>query len=121
MSEIVTLEIPTTLVQQAKEIAQLTDRPLEAVLIEWIDRASANLPIETMPDEQVLALCCSELSLDQQNALSDLLERNREQQLLATETQQLDELMQIYRRGLVRKARALQVAVSRGLRPPLEA
>jgi hypothetical protein len=120
MSEIVTLEIPTTLVQQAKEIAQLTDRPLEAVLIEWIDRASADLPIETMPDEQVLAICNSELSVEQQHTLSDLLEQNREQQLPATELQQLDELMQIYRRGLVRKARALQVSVSRGLRPPLE-
>jgi uncharacterized protein YbgA (DUF1722 family) len=121
MSEIVTLEIPTTLVQQAKEIAQLTDRPLEAVLIEWIDRASVDLPIETMPDEQVLVLCDSQLSSEQQTALSDLLERNREGQLHATETQQLNELMQSYRRGLVRKARALQVAVSRGLRPPLEA
>jgi hypothetical protein len=121
MSEIVTLEIPTTLVQQAKEIAQLTDRPLEAVLIEWIDHASADLPIETMPDEQVLLLCDSQLSTEQQTALSDLLERNREGQLHATETQQLNELMQIYRRGLVLKSRALKVAVSRGLRPPLEA
>jgi hypothetical protein len=96
MSEIVTLEIPTTLVQQAKEIAQLTDRPLESVLIEWIDRASADLPIETMPDEQVLLLCDSELPTDQQMSLSDLLERNREGQLHSVETQQLDELMQIY-------------------------
>jgi hypothetical protein len=53
MPELVTLEIPTTSVQQAKEIAQLTDRPLEAVLLEWIDRASVDLPIETMLDEQV--------------------------------------------------------------------
>jgi hypothetical protein len=53
MPELVTLEIPTTPVQQAKEIAQLTDRPLEAVLLEWIDRASVDLPIETMLDEQV--------------------------------------------------------------------
>jgi hypothetical protein len=121
MFEIVTLEIPTTLMQQAKEIAQLTDRLLEAVLIEWLDRASTNLSIETMPDEQVLALCDSELSTDQQTALSDLLERNREGQLHATETQQLNELMQIYRRDLVRKARALKVAISRGLRPPLKA
>jgi hypothetical protein len=27
--------------------------------------------------------------------------------------------MQVYRRGLVHKARALKVAVERGLRPPL--
>jgi hypothetical protein len=84
------------------------------------ERASADLPIETMPDEQVLLLCDSQLSTDQQTALSDLLELNREGQLHAAETQKLDELMQIYRRGLVRKARALQAAVNRGLRPPLK-
>jgi hypothetical protein len=33
--------------------------------------------------------------------------------------QRLDELMQVYRHGWVRKAQALQVAVQRGLRPPL--
>jgi hypothetical protein len=53
---------------------------------------------------------------EQQEALSDLLDRNREGQLDNEETNQLDELMQVYRSGLVRKARALKVAVERGLR-----
>jgi len=47
------------------------------------------------------------------------LVRNREGQLDNEETNQLDELMQVYRGGLVRKARALKVAVERGLRPAL--
>jgi hypothetical protein len=120
VSEIVTLEIPTQLVQQAKEIALLTHRPLEAVLVEWINRASSDLPVESLPDEHVLVLCDSQISAEQQASLSDLLGRNQEGQLQELEAQQLDELMQVYRRGLVRKARALQVAVSRGLRSPLE-
>ena len=35
------------------------------------------------------------------------------------ETARLDELMGVYRQGLVLKARAIKEAVTRGLRPPL--
>lgn len=119
MTEIVTLELPEALAQQVKEIAALTHRRLEDVLVEWIDRAVTELPIESLPDEQVLVLCDLQMQSNQEEMLSDLLDRNREGQLNQAETQQLDELMQIYRWGLVRKARALQIAVSRGLRPPL--
>jgi len=119
MAEIVTIELPEALAQQAKEIAALSHRRLEDVLVEWIDRAITDLPIESLPDEQVLVLCDLKMSPDQQTALSNLLAGNQEGQLSQAETRELDELMQIYRRGLVRKARALQVAVSRGLRPSL--
>jgi predicted transcriptional regulator len=44
MAEIVTLELPETLAQRAKEIAALTNRRLEDVLVEWIDRASTEFP-----------------------------------------------------------------------------
>ena len=59
------------------------------------------------------------MNSSQQTALSDLLALNREGQLSETNTKQLDALMQVYRQGLVRKARALKVAVDRGLRPAL--
>ena len=119
MAEIVTLELPETLAQRAKEIAVLTNRRLEEVLVEWIDRASQELPVESLPDDWVLALCDMQLELEQQEALSELLDRNRERQLNNEEANQLDELMQVYRSGLVRKARALKVAVERGLKPAL--
>jgi hypothetical protein len=47
MAEIVTLELPETLAQRAKEIAALTNRQIEDVLLEWIDRASTELPVES--------------------------------------------------------------------------
>ena len=121
MADIVTLELPEPLARQVREIAASTHRRLEDVLVEWIGRALTDLPIESLPDDQILALCDSQLSPDQQAALSDLLSQNQERQLSQPETQQLEELMQVYRRGSVRKARALQVSVSRGLRPPLDA
>ncbi|MTJ49795.1 hypothetical protein [Dolichospermum sp. UHCC 0259] len=119
MSEIITLQLPETLVQKAKEIAAFTHRRIEDVLLEWIDRASSELPVESLPDEQVLSLCNFQMEIQQQEVFSDLLARQREGQLNETENTQLDELMQVYRHGLVRKAKALKVAVERGLIPAI--
>jgi hypothetical protein len=119
MAEFVTLELPETLAQRAKEIAALTNRRLEDVLVEWIDRASQELPVESLPDDWVLALCDMQMEPEQQEALSELLQRNREGQLNNEEANQLHELMQVYRSGLVCKAQVLKVAVEHGLKPAL--
>jgi hypothetical protein len=119
MAEIVTLQLSETLAQKAKAIAAFTHRRLEDVLLEWINRAITELPVESLPDEQVLALCDMQMESEQQEIFSDLLARQREGQLTNSEVLQLDELMQVYRRGLVSKAKALKVAVERGLKPPL--
>ncbi|MEH2199016.1 hypothetical protein [Nostoc sp.] len=119
MAEIVTLQLPEILAQRAKEIAAFTHRRLEDVLLEWIDRAITELPLESLPDEQVLAICDMQMETQQQEVFSELQARHREGQLNDAEVRQLDELMQVYRRGLVSKARALKVAVERGLKPAL--
>ncbi len=71
----------------------------------------------SLTDEQVLALTKLQLDRPQQNQLSELLAKNREGTLTPIEKQQLDELMQLYRHGLVRKAEALKVAVARATAP----
>ncbi|BAY47104.1 hypothetical protein SAMD00079811_47200 [Scytonema sp. HK-05] len=76
------------------------------------------LPIESLPDEQVLVLCNLQMEQEQQEVFSDLLARNQERQLNDPEVKRLDDLMEVYRCGLVRKARAMKVAVERGLKPP---
>jgi hypothetical protein len=72
-----------------------------------------------LPDDQVLALCDLQMEAVQQEELSDLLAGHREGHLGEAERARLDELMHLYRHGLVGKAQALKVAVERGLRPPL--
>ena len=119
MSEIVRLELPEQVARRAKEMATRTHRRLEDVLVELLDRAAAEPPVESLTDDQVLALCDLQLDARQQEELGDLLARNREGQINEAERGRLEELMLVYRRGLVRKARALKVAVERGLRPPL--
>ncbi|PSB14475.1 hypothetical protein C7B65_26390 [Phormidesmis priestleyi ULC007] len=119
MAERVTLTLPDSLAQQVHEVATLTQRPLEDVLLEWLTRGSMEPAIASLSDTQVLALCDSELSLQEQTQLSDLLGKQRENQLRSDERSHLDHLLQRYRRGLVRKAEAWKIAVERGLRPAI--
>ncbi|HMQ29687.1 MAG TPA: hypothetical protein PKD53_03120 [Chloroflexaceae bacterium] len=121
MSAIVTLELPDALVQSARAIATQRNRRVEDILVEWLDQAASEVPVELLPDEQVVLLGALEMDKADQAKLSDLLARQREGSLADADRPALDALMGTYRRGLVRKAQALKVAVDRGLRPPLSA
>jgi hypothetical protein len=60
-----------------------------------------------------------QMSEEQQEELDDLLDSQQEATLTKVQQARLDTVMQVYRRGLVRKAQAIKVAVDRGLMPPL--
>ena len=62
-----------------------------------------------------------QLDEPQQEALDTLLEKQREDELTSADSQELQFLMKLYRRGLIRKAKALKIAVDRGLISPLSA
>ncbi|MEZ4730821.1 MAG: hypothetical protein R3E79_27175 [Caldilineaceae bacterium] len=119
MSYTVMLELPDNIAQNAHQVAMQTERSITDVLLAWLDQAVTEIPVEELSDEQVLALNTMELETSVQAELSDLLALNREGTLPDRQRRRLDELMQIYRHNLVRKAAALKVAVDRGLRPPL--
>jgi hypothetical protein len=119
MSVVVTLKIPEEVAHQAQAVATSTKRRVEDVLTEWLDRAAAEIPVEQLPDNEVRTLVKMQMSEDQQSELNELLDSQREAQLTNVQQTRLDVLMQIYRRGLVRKAQAVKVAVDRGLMPPL--
>ena len=120
MSERVILELPDELARRARTVAVQTDRSLEQVLVAWIDRAVPEPPLETLSDAQVLALCDSWMDPAQQEELSELLARHREGPLQGPEQDRLEELLRLYRRGLVRKGQAWKLAVDRGLKPRLD-
>jgi hypothetical protein len=120
MSETVTVELPQDLAQQARALAVASNRRLEDALVEWIGRAVADPPVESLRDEELLALCDAALDTARQEELTYLLAGLREAALSESEQTRLDHLMADYRRGLVLKARALREAVARGLRPRLD-
>ncbi|NEO86856.1 MAG: hypothetical protein F6J87_21745 [Spirulina sp. SIO3F2] len=119
MTTQVTLELPEHIAQQAQALASQTQRPWEDVLLDWLTRAAAELPVDWLTDEQVLLLCDLQIEAQQQERLSELLAAQRENELHSSEQVELDTLMQIYRQGLLRKAEAMKVAVERGLIPAL--
>jgi hypothetical protein len=59
------------------------------------------------------------MSDEQQQLMSELLERQRGGQLTTDDRVQSDGLLAIDRRRMVRKAQALKLTGDRGLRPPL--
>jgi hypothetical protein len=120
MSVKVTVELPDELARKAQSVASQTRRRFEDVLLEWLGRAGAEPPIESLPDDQIMDLCSGQMETGQQEELGDLLARNREGQLDESKRGRLDELMGVYRRGLLRKAQALKTAVDHGLRPRLQ-
>ena len=108
MSEMMTIPVSARAARHAARLASLTQQRVEDVLAGWLDWTAAEVPVETLPNDALLALCDLEMDKEQQQDL-----------LNAAEQARLDELLQVYRHGLVRKARAIKVAVQRGLRPPL--
>jgi hypothetical protein len=119
MGEIVTLELPEHVVRSARAVATSMHRRVEDVLVDWIAEAAAEVPVELLSDEEILTLCDMQMVHEDQEELSRLLAHRREGQLVDPDRSRLDALMQVYRRGLVRKAQAWNVAVMRGLRAAL--
>ena len=121
MSQTVTVELPDELARRARSVAAAGNRRLEDAVIDWISQAVAEPEIEALPDDELLARCDSALAADLQEELSGLLSDARENKLDATGSARLDQLMALYRRGMVQKARAWREAVARGLRTSLTA
>jgi hypothetical protein len=118
MSDRVTIELPDELARRARAMATAGHRRLEDAVVEWIGRAVAEPEVKTLPDEALLRLCDAMLEPHDQQELSGLLADAREGRLDAAGPARLDELMALYRRGLLLKARAWEEAVTRGLRTP---
>lgn len=119
MDKPITLHIPTEILQRAETLAGKTNRTRDDVLLAWLDQGAGSLPVAALSDEEVLRLCDLQMDAALNEELSALQFLNREGRLDEAGRLRLDELMGVYRRGLLQKAEALKVAVERQLRPPL--
>jgi len=115
MKRQVTLNVSDNILSVAAEIASRSHRQMEDVLEEWLDRYAYDLPLETLSDEEVLRQSRFEMNLIQKQELRNLLYAHRVRQLAVEESTRLDTLLKIYRKGTVRRARALDIALARGL------
>lgn len=115
----ITLRVDENLLVRAQHEAEKTKRTVEAVLEDWLWRSADDPPLETLSNDEIVALANMQMEEAKQEELSDLHYEQRERRLSVDEQRRLDALMQLYRSGLVRKAQALRIAVQRGLIPPL--
>lgn len=113
MAEIINLELTEDIAQRARTIAERLGLTMEDVLQGWLSDAAQQLPAE------IVALAKSHWPDHQQDRLSDLLDGQRENTLSPTEQAELESLLLTYRRDLMRKAQALQIATDRKLLPRL--
>ncbi|MGD1864496.1 MAG: hypothetical protein ACFB0D_08070 [Phormidesmis sp.] len=123
----ITIDLPEEAYQRAKRFARLINRDLSSVLTDTVVSSLPPLsheadilpPVSEMSDRAVLDLANSTLPTTQDQRLSELLEKQREGELLADEPHELESLMQKYNEGWLRKTAGLVEAVQRGLMEPL--
>lgn len=120
MNQEVTIKVSEQVWQRASIIAKQKHRKIEKVIEDLLEETVSETKVEDLSDAEVLALTELKFSPTQQKNFSRLLKKNREKLLNPKDKIQLDELMRIYENGLLRKSKALRVAVERGLIPPLE-
>ena len=119
MNQQITIQVSEQVWRRANILAEQNSRKPEDVLEEWLEETVAETRIEDLSDEEILALTESRFDDERQQKFSSLLKQNREEVLTNAEKRELDEMMRTYENGLLRKSKALRVAVERGLLAPL--
>jgi len=128
MSGQVTLFLPNNLIEHAKQFGTATKRDTAEVLADALEMMWPTLPdspaselpsVETLSDEDVLALANMKLDKEQNERLGELQSKGKQTTLSEVERFELLSLLQIYQLGQLRKSEALAEAVRRGLQPPL--
>jgi hypothetical protein len=123
MSVPVTIVLTDELYERAKRFAHLANRDIASIITDtmlsslppmeaYIDELPA---INTLTDEELLILANSQMPAEQDACLSELLAKQRENELNGNEPEELATLMQIYQEGWLRKTAALTEAIRRGL------
>ena len=120
MNAQVTLQVPDALLQQATAIAAQANQKVENYLSEILVLALGERSVAALSDAEVLALTESRLPPEQETRLNDLLADHGEGLLDHAQQKELDRLMNVYERALLRQSQALREAVIRGLREPLQ-
>jgi hypothetical protein len=92
----------------------MQEYPSRDELDRWIEEDSDRLA--KLSDDEVLAMADSMMPQAQSDRLSVLLDKNREGQFEPGERQELNELMAVYRDGMLKKASGWAEAVRRRLR-----
>ena len=132
MTQTVTLQLPEPVHRAARQVAEATGQPLDAVLQASI--AHALPPLEDVPADQAADLAALALlddgglwraardmmGAEEQAEINRLLDRRGSGRIAGSESARLDELLDRYGRLTVRKAHAYLLLARRGYRVPVQ-
>jgi hypothetical protein len=118
-----TVTLSDDLAQQLSTAAASSGQPVNELILGTIQRglaladlAEAAPALANLSDSEVLAAADLEMPRAQNDRLSELLQAQQARPLAEAEQQELANLMEYYKAGLLYKGRALAEAVRRGLR-----
>jgi hypothetical protein len=120
-----TLNLSDHAAQQVAALAALEGRGIGEYVAAIVEEKLLGDPalelqlLSSLSDDDVLAMADMQMPPDEDARMSELLDRNREGQLLPLEREDLDGFLRICTQGTLKKAMGLAEAVRRGLRPPL--
>lgn len=126
----VRIGVPVPIYDRLKRAAALTHRSVEDILITTVNAAlppDPNLPTELANDLAALALYSddalwaaaeSSLSAGQQYRLEQLATTADARSLTAAESSELTQLMELFDRSVLRRAKALAILAQRGYEVP---
>lgn len=127
MTAQLTVTLPEKVYKRMQRLAELAGRNVEETLAEtldsWLPPLSSELdsqPVESLSDDEVLALSESMMDEVLSKRMSALLYKQQAEPMSEAEQAELKMLMDIYGVGQLRKGAALAEAVKRGLRGRLE-
>jgi len=123
----IAVEIPQTLYQRLQRLAEVTHRPLSNLIVQAIDQ---NVPplldklppamqhelsaMESFSDDRLWKVTRSQVSTDQQTRYSELLEKERADELNESEETEFESLYHSFNVQMLRKAFAAAMLRWRG-------
>lgn len=121
----VTLHLPETLYERARQWAAVTRQDLDSALVDALDVALSPVhtspeletPVESLTDNALLAETRLQMPPERGRRLSELSAQRRAGPLPNEEQQELLALAQLYQRLWLRQSEALAEAGRRGLGP----
>lgn len=119
MNQEVTLRVSDKIIKQAALFAVQKKQRMEEVLSDWLEDVFQDKFADKMSDSEILALTKIKISPEDQERLSELLYKNREIGLSDDEQVELDLMIEMTERNMLKKSEALRIAVERGLIEPL--
>jgi hypothetical protein len=118
----VTLELPVEIYQQAEQIARVTQRPVEQVVVEWIhppqtEKAEILTALENLSNEQLIQTAQASVLPDSSRRLQELLAVQEQRTLTESEQHEAATLVEQEDLLTLRKAKALFLLKQRGILP----